>query len=365
MQLQRLWLSEFRSYREAEVDLPTGLTAVLGANGQGKSNLLEAVGYLASLRSFRGAPSEALVRVGADRAVVRGQVLTDGREHLVEAEIARTGRNRVLLDKQRLVRQRDLLEAVRVTVFAPDDLELVKGGPALRRGFLDDLLVSLHPRHDSVRTDWERALKQRNALLKQIHGRPDESALITLDVWDQKLSAAGDALAAIRHDLAERIAPTVSRAYRDVADQELDVSLRYVAPWRDTADGVPGGLAAALAAARPDELRRGLTLVGPHRDDVELTLRGLPARTHASQGEQRSLALALRLASHRVLLETHGSPPVLLLDDVFSELDPDRSAALLRSLPSGQTLLSSASGLPAGIDAELVLDVADGAVAPR
>lgn len=365
MQIQRLWLNGFRSYVDADVELPGGLTAVLGPNGQGKSNLLEAMSYLATLRSFRGAPAEAMVRVGAERAVVRGQVVTDGREHLVEAEIARTGRNRVLVDKQRLTRQRDLTEVLRVTVFAPDDLDLVKGGPALRRGFLDDLLVSVHPRHDQVRAEWERALKQRNALLKQMHGRPDESALITLDVWDQKLSTAGDALAGLRHDLVQRIAPVVSRAYRDVAAEELDVSLRYLAPWSTGTGDRPGGLLAALAASRPDELRRGLTLVGPHRDDLELTLRSLPARTHASQGEQRSLALALRLASHRVLLETHDSPPVLLLDDVFSELDPERSAALLRSLPEGQTVLSSAAGLPDGVDSELILDVADGAVRPR
>jgi len=387
VQLQHLWLNEFRSYASADLELPPGLTAVMGRNGQGKSNLLEAIAYLASMRSFRGAPADALVRVGSDRAVVRGQVVTDGRDHLVEAEIAPSGRNRVLLDRQRLGRRRDLLEVVRVTVFAPDDLDLVKAGPALRRSFLDDLLVSLHPRHDQVRSDWERALKQRNALLKQIHGRPDESALVTLDVWDQKLASAGDELARLRNELAERIAPTVSQAYRDVADDDLDVGLRYVATWRGgsgvvgpgvggsagddgpggdrDAGGAAGGLAAALAAARPDELRRGVTLVGPHRDDVELTLRGLPARTHASQGEQRSLALALRLASHRVLLDTHGSPPVLLLDDVFSELDPQRCAALLRSLPAGQAVLSSASGLPEGIAVDLVLDVADGAVVAR
>lgn len=359
MQLQHLWLSEFRSYATAEVTFPPGLTAVLGPNGQGKSNLLESVGYLATLRSFRGVPADALVRTGAQRAVVRGQVITDGREHLVEAEISRTGRNRVLLDKQRLARQRDLLDAVRVTVFAPDDLELVKGGPGLRRGFLDELLVALHPRHDGVRSDWERSLKQRNALLKQMHGRPDESALLTLEVWDQKLAAAGDELARLRADVVSRIGPTVATAYRDVADQDLEVSLRYLAPWREV------GLAAALVSARSDEVRRGLTLVGPHRDELELQLRGLPARTHASQGEQRSLALALRLASHRELLRAHGSPPVLLLDDVFSELDPNRSAALLRSLPDGQTLLSSASGLPAGMDAELIIDVADGQLVTR
>jgi DNA replication and repair protein RecF len=359
MQLQRLWLTDFRSYPEATLELPGGLTAVLGPNGQGKSNLLEAVGYLATLRSFRGAPTEALVRVGSERAVVRGETLSEDRAHLIEAEIARAGRSRVLVDKQRLGRTRDLLGSLRVTVFSPDDLELVKGGPALRRSFLDELLVALRPKHDLVRSDWERALRQRNALLKQIHGRPDEAALVTLEVWDAQLSEAGDRLAALRARLVEILEPLVVRAYQDVADQTQHISLRYDAPWRE------GGLAVALAGARRDELRRGLTLVGPHRDDLVVDLQGLPARTHASQGEQRSIALALRLASHRALLDEHGAPPVLLLDDVSSELDAQRSAALLGALPAGQTLLSSAAGLPAGVDAALVVDVEDGRLSFR
>jgi DNA replication and repair protein RecF len=359
MQLQRIWLTDFRSYAEASLELPPGLTAVLGPNGQGKSNLLEAVGYLATLRSFRGAPTEALVRVGSERGVVRGETWTEDRAHLIEAEIARTGRSRVLVDKQRLGRTRDLLGSLRVTVFSPDDLELVKGGPALRRAFLDELLVALRPKHDLVRSDWERALRQRNALLKQIHGRPDEAALVTLEVWDAQLSEAGDRLAALRARLVEILEPLVVRAYQDVADKPQDIALRYEAPWRQE------GLAAALTGARRDELRRGLTLVGPHRDDLVVDLQGLPARTHASQGEQRSIALALRLASHRALLDEHGSPPVLLLDDVFSELDPQRSAALLGALPAGQTLLSSAAGLPPGVDAALVVDVEDGRLVLR
>ncbi len=359
MHLRELWLTDVRSYAEVAVGFPDGLTAVLGPNGNGKTNLLEAVGYLATLRSFRGAPTEALVRLGAERGVVRGEVVgDDGREHLIEAEIARTGRSRVLVNKQRLARTRDLLGSVRVTVFSPDDLELVKGGPGLRRTFLDDLLVALHPKHDLVRSDWERALKQRNALLKQIHGRPDEAALVTLEVWDAQLAESGDRLAALRSGLLSRLEPLVVRAYRDVAGKEEAVSLRYEAPWMEQ------GLAASLVAARRDELRRGLTLVGPHRDDVSIRLESMPTRTHASQGEQRSMALALRLASHRALLDEHGSPPVLLLDDVFSELDPERSALLLGALPAGQTLLSSASGLPPGVDADQVLHVSPGAVLP-
>jgi DNA replication and repair protein RecF len=356
MHLRRLWLTDFRSYEHVGLELPDGLTAVLGPNGRGKSNLLEAVAYLGTLRSFRGAPSDALVRVGAERAVVRGEVVDDGRDHLVEAEVARSGRSRVLVDKQRLARTRDLLATVRTTVFSPDDLDLVKGGPAGRRGFLDDGLVALHPPDDAVRSDWERALRQRNALLKQVHGRPDESALLTLEVWDEKLAAAGDRLGELRSALVARLQPVVERAYRDVASSELEVGLRYEAPWRGM------GLRAALAAARADELRRGLTLVGPHRDELLVELRGLPSRTHASQGEQRSLALALRLSMHRAASEVYGSPPVLLLDDVFSELDPDRSAALLRALPPGQTMLSSASGLPSGIAPALSLHVGEGAV---
>lgn len=362
--LRKLWLTDFRSYPSVEVELPTGFTAVLGPNGRGKTNLLEAVAYLAMLRSFRGAPADALLRVGSERATVRGEVRTDERDHLIEAEIGRTGRNRVLLDKQRLARQRDLIDVVRVTVFSPDDLELVKGAPALRRGFLDDLLVGMHPRHDLVRMEFERSLRQRNALLRQMAGRADEAALVTLDVWDQKLAAAGDQLALLRAELAERISPVVAAAYTDVAEETLDVGLRYMPSWSSDTSAITPGLAGALAASRRGDIRRATTLVGPHRDELELALRGLPARTHASQGEQRSLTLALRLAGHRVMSETYGAPPVLLLDDVFSELDAGRSTALLRALPEGQTLLSSAAGLPEGVVPDLVLDVDRGSVMP-
>jgi DNA replication and repair protein RecF len=239
-------------------------------------------------------------------------------------------------------------------VFAPDDLTLVKGGPAERRRYLDDLLVALHPRYDVLRGDVDRVLRQRNALLKQCAAgsRFDESARTTLDVWDAKLCESGEALAHARLDLVARLEPTLQSAYAAVAAQVgTDVYVRYDAPW------MAHGLAAALAAARTDELRRGVTLVGPHRDDLDVQLAALPARTHASQGEQRSLALALRLAGHAVVTELTGSPPVLLLDDVFSELDPRRGDALLAHLPAGQTVLTSAAGLPAAATPELVLHV--------
>ncbi len=344
MRVRRLWLTDFRSYASLELELDAGLTAVVGANGFGKTNLLEAIGYLASLESFRGAPLEALVRHGCERAVVRAEVEQQARRALIEAEIAPGGRGRVLVNRQRLTRARELLGVLRVTVFAPDDLELVKGGPALRRRYLDDGLVALQPRLDALRLELERVLRQRNALLRQVAGtRPDRLAadvVVTLDVWDAKLTTAGEALGTARAELVERLQPSLRQAYDDVAGGPVPVDTRYEPPWRRD------GLAAALAAARSEELRRGVTLVGPHRDDLELGLAGLPARTHASQGEQRTLALALRLALHRILTDELADPPVLLLDDVFSELDPDRADALVRHLPDGQAVLTTASGLP-------------------
>ena len=359
MHLQHIWLNDFRSYPSLDVELPAGLTALLGRNGQGKSNVLEAVAYLATLESFRGAPAEAMVRRGSSSAVVRGQVLVDGRDQLIEAEINLTGRNRVQVNRQRLQRTRDLVEALRVTVFAPDDLELLKGGPQVRRSYLDKALVLERPAVDSVRSDFEKALRQRNALLKQCKGRLDEVAGLTLDVWDQKLAEAGEDLTRRRRDLADRLSPVTTRAYRDVAGEESEVRLVYVSEWQEQ------GLAAALVASRADDVRRGTTLVGPHRDDLLVLLNDMPSRTHASQGEQRSLALGLRLGVHRLVTDRTGVPPVLLLDDVFSELDPVRSAALLEALPRGQTLLSSATELPPGAVAELTLDVTMGRLDPR
>lgn len=356
MQLQRLWLTDFRSYPTAELAFAPGLTALLGANGEGKTNVMEAVAYLATLASFRGAPNDALVRHGCSMAVVRAEGEREGRSLLVEAEITTSGRGRVQVNKQRLSRARDLLGALRVSVFSPDDLELVKGGPAERRRYLDDALVARLPKLDVVRSDLDRVLRQRNALLKQAGGRLTPEVDATLVVWDAKLVEAGEALADARGALVDDLAPVLAEAYDQVAGRPAHVAVAYVAPWREH------GLAAALEAARKDELRRGISLVGPHRDELAITLDGMPSRTHASQGEQRSVALALRLAAHRVVTDATGSPPILLLDDVFSELDPERSAALLAHLPAGQTLLSSAAGLPPGAAPEMVLRVEGGAI---
>lgn len=290
--------------------------------------------------------------------MVRAEATRGARALLLEAELALRGRSRMQLNRQPVKRRRDLLDALAVTVFSPDDLVLVKGGPGERRRWLDDAAVALDHQVEPIRSDVERILKQRNALLKQCRGRLDAAAALTLEVWDDRLSRAGEALAERRAAALAELVPRLTEAYRDLAGHPLPIDAGYEATWRDQ------GLAGALAAVRDQDLRRGVTTVGPHRDEVAFRLDGLPARTHASQGEQRSLALSLRLAVHRAVTEVTGESPVLLLDDVLSELDDDRTEALLAHLPPGQTLLTTAGPLPRRTEPELVLRVADGTVVP-
>jgi DNA replication and repair protein RecF len=358
-----LWLTDFRCYRETEVEFPPGLTVLEGGNGRGKTSLLEAVHWLATTSSFRGVPDRVLIREGADRSVIRARLVDGEREELLEAELVRSGRARVLRNHQPLRRTRDLLGALRVTIFAPDDLELVKGAPRSRRAYLDGLLVALAPRHESTRAEYERVLKHRNALLRRgVRGTEDET---TLAVFDDQLVGAGSALLEARLELVDSLARDVRAAHAALAGDAVTVEARYEAPWVETAL-VAGGSAdvmrRALAAARSAELARGLTLVGPHRDDWRLLLSDREARTEASQGEQRTLALALRLGGHRRVSDAVGEDPVLMLDDVFSELDPTRAQALVANLPKTQTLLTTAVPPPPGVTAALVLEVGDGVV---
>jgi len=355
---RQVWLTDFRNHAATEVELASGLSVITGRNGEGKTNLLEALGYAATGRSFRGASVESLVRQGADVAAVRVAGARGGREFLVEAELRVGGRSRFQLNRQRVNRTRDLYDALLVSVFTPDDLDVVKGAPAGRRTYLDDTLVSCRPRHEALCRDVERILRQKSALLKQARGSLGGEVRTTLDVWNDQLTEAGTRLGEARVALLDALGPRVEQAYRDIAQQDAHVTLEYRSDWREA------GLRAALAAAEVDEVRRGVCLVGPHRDDVAVTLDGLPSRSHPSQGEQRTLALALRLGAHRLVGDAAGVYPVLLLDDIFSELDPVRSSALLAHLPPGQAVLTTASGLPEGVSPDLVLQVVGGHAAP-
>jgi DNA replication and repair protein RecF len=363
-----LWLTDFRCLRDVDVEFAPGLTVLQGSNGQGKTSVLEAVGWIARTRSFRRVTDAMLVRAGAEQAIIRAEVATAGRDQLFEAEIRTSGRNRVLCNRQPVARARDLHGLLRVTIFAPDDLTLVKGGPAERREYLDEILSMLAARYDAARGDFERVLKQRNALLRG--GVRDEEARATLDVFDDQLVRSGAELVRGRLRLIERLVPAVAGAYEDLAHDARPIGATYECEYAGTpltaGDAEPGAvevrLRMALEQRRRAELERGITLVGPHRDELRLTIDGLDARYQASQGEQRTLALALRLAGHLVVRELVGAAPVLLLDDVFSELDAKRAAALVHNLPAGQTLLTTASELPPDVVAQRTLTVRAGRI---
>jgi DNA replication and repair protein RecF len=350
MYVRHLSVTDFRSYDEASLDLEPGVTALVGPNGQGKTNLVEALGYLATLGSHRVALDAPLVRAGAERAIVRAVVVRDGRDTSVEIEITPGRVNRARIGGGAVPKPREILGALRTVLFAPEDLALVKGDPSDRRRFLDDLLVARFPRYAAVRSDYDRVLKQRNALLKSASAarRQGGSALRTLDVWDEHLAEAGAALLAGRHDLVEALRPLLDKAYTAVSRGGGPVGVGYKSSLPDdvaqTADRelLAAALAAGLAAVREQELDRGITLVGPHRDDIVLTLGELPAKGYASHGESWSVALALRLAAYD-LLRSDGGEPVLILDDVFAELDESRRTQLAEVVaPAEQVLVTAA-----------------------
>ena len=350
MHVRHLSLTDFRSYEQVDLDFEPGITALVGPNGQGKTNLVEALGYLATLDSHRVGTDAPLVRAGAERAVVRAAVVRDGRETRVEVEITPGKANRARLGGSPVPRAREILGTLRTVLFAPEDLAIVKGDPSERRRFLDELLVSRAPRYSAVRSDYDRVLKQRNALLKTAGAarRSGGGALRTLDVWDAHLATAGAALLAGRLELVDALSPLVDKAYTTVSHGGAVAGLAYSSSLPDDSlasrdrDVLAAALAAAVAAARESELDRGVTLVGPHRDDLVLTLGDLPARGYASHGESWSLALALRLASYD-LLRSDGGEPVLILDDVFAELDVSRREQLADLVaPAEQVLVTAA-----------------------
>lgn len=356
-----VWLSleNFRNHRSTQVSLDAGRTLIVGPNGHGKTNVLEAIAMLCGSGSFRGASAETMVRVGCDRAYVRAEIQGGRRTQLVEMEITANGRSRAQVNRERVRSLRDLLEVVSAVVFCPTDLSIPAGGPSVRRELLDEVLAGTDREYRAIRLDFERILRQRNNLLKQAGRRPDAEALATLDVWDAQFADAGETLARRRAELCSTLALPAQDAYRQLAGTQSGLDLSYAAPWLDAT------LMVELDRARSVDLRRGTTSVGPHRDDMEIFLDGMPARTHASQGEQRSIALALRLAQHRYTAEVNRSEPVVLLDDVFSELDEGRARRLVSCLPPAQTVVTSATGhVPGGVEIHSYLEIFEGSVVP-
>jgi DNA replication and repair protein RecF len=362
--LTRLALTDFRSYPAVDVTLQPGVTTFSGPNGEGKTNLVEAVGYVATLGSHRVSGDGPLVRSGAERAVVRAMVSGAGQDTLVEIEVNPGKVNRVRLNRAPVTKPREVLGVLRTVLFAPEDLTLVKGDPGDRRRFLDDLLVALAPRYAAVRSDYDRVLRQRAALLKSAGAKAQgrgtaarEAMASTLDVWDAHLASAGAELLAARERLVDSLRPHVEKAYDEVSGARGPAGMAY----RRSFDGEGGrggergdieaALRAALLAARSSELERGVCLVGPHRDELELRIRDLPARVYASHGESWSLALALRLASFE-LLRADSEDPVLILDDVFAELDDGRRNRLAELVADAEQVLVTAA-VPADVPALL------------
>jgi len=374
--LTRLALTDFRSYASADVSLEPGVTIFGGPNGEGKTNLVEAVGYVATLGSHRVSQDAPLIRQGAEQAIIRAGITDATRDNLVEIEVNPGRANRVRLNRVPLGRPREVLGTLRTVLFAPEDLALVKGDPGERRRFMDDLLVTMAPRYAAVRSDYDRVLKQRTALLKSAGpkagraGRSSREAVMsTLDVWDAHLARVGAELLVAREHLVDAVRPHVEHAYRQVAsgggaadgenkgpaaisyrrsfEQAVDIAVEtgdktVRSDHKERVMAAEAGLRAALTEVRDSELDRGVCLAGPHRDDLELSVRGLPARGYASHGESWSLALALRLASFE-LLRAGREDPVLILDDVFAELDAGRRERLARLVAEAEQVLVTAA----------------------
>jgi DNA replication and repair protein RecF len=350
--VRHLGLRDFRSWEHAELELTPGRTVFVGPNGYGKTNLVEALWYSSTLSSHRVATDAALVRVGASRAVVSTIVVNEGRECAVDLEIAAGRANKARLNRSPVRSPREVVGVLRAVLFAPEDLALVRGDPADRRRYLDDLAAVRRPRVAAVRADYEKVLRQRTALLKSAAGarfRGDRGALDTLDVWDGHLAAHGAELMAARIDLVNELAPEVQKSYQRLAPASRLAAIGYrasvdVEPDRTDTEELRAALLAQMAQRRDAELERGVCLVGPHRDDLELRLGEQLAKGFASHGESWSMALALRLAAYE-LLRADGGDPVLLLDDVFAELDAARREALAAAAASAEQVLVTAAVL--------------------
>lgn len=340
MYLSWLELTDVRCYKTLRFEPDEGVNILVGANGAGKTSILESVSYLGLLKSFRGTPDIAMISTGSERAVIRGEFTTPSGTAKVEVEISNPGRRRVLVNGKRPQRNRDVMAQVPIVAFQPDDLDLVKRGPGLRRAYLDDLAAQLWPQAGADQQDYERAVRQRNALLKQEGRRADP---ITLDVWDERVAAAGSAVFGHRVRVLESLDAPLGEAYRLVGEHG-SLTWNYETNWGASVreEGGPERLREELFERRRRDMDQRVTSGGPHRDDPALVVDGRPARSMASQGEQRTVALALRVAAYRVLSTHRTTTPVLLLDDVFSELDPAHARGVMSLLGAGQVLVTTA-----------------------
>jgi DNA replication and repair protein RecF len=352
MYVRHLSLQNFRSWAELDLELAPGRTVFVGPNGFGKTNIVEALWFCATLGSHRVSTDAPLIRAGTERAIISTIVVNEGRELAVDLEIAAGRANKGRLNRSPVRSTREILGALRAVLFAPEDLALVRGDPAERRRYLDELATVRRPRIAAVRADYDKVLKQRTALLKSAGGgryRGDAGVLETLDVWDGHLAANGAQLMAARLDLVNQLAPEVEKAYQLLAPASRPAMIAYRSSIDATdldsagdTDYLEAALLDALARRRDAELERGMCLVGPHRDDLELRLGEQPAKGFASHGESWSVALALRLASYE-LLRAEGSEPVLILDDVFAELDNARRRALAGVAATAEQVLVTAA----------------------
>lgn len=371
MYLSSLTLKDFRSYEELSLNFKPGITVFIGSNGFGKTNIIEAIGYLTTLSSHRVSTDAPLVRIGAESAYLKGVIENLGRSTTIELEInpSRANRGRINQNSQRSARE--IIGHLRSVLFAPEDLTLVKGDPSERRRFVDNLLVLRNPRYVSIISDYERVLKQRNALLKSASGmrRVDVSALSTLEVWDQQLVAIGSELIMARVQLVRALTEPVANNYARLAEGH-EVSLVYTSSiWQnernlETTDlsAVSEAFRIALDGVRKREFERGITLAGPHRDDILLSLRAHLLKGYASQGEAWSYALALKLASYD-LLRSDGVEPILILDDVFAELDTKRRERLSALISMNEQILITAAvpeDLPVELDGRRVVITREG-----
>lgn len=339
------WVSlvNFRSYPQLDWHPDVGVNLLIGSNGAGKTNLLESVAYLATLKSFRSVPDNALIADEEESAVIRSGLVGEERERLIEIEIPRQGTRRTQVDKTTLRRTADLLGVLRVIAFLPEDLDLVKRGPAYRRDLLDDIAVQLWPTAHLDQAEYERSLRQRNAFLKQ--GYNDD---VTLAVWDSRLAQAGGRVLSRRARVIDTLSSRLDDVYAEIAHTDTTATFTYRSSWsgelgQTSAADFGDRLADSLEQSRRIDYERRMTTVGPHRDEPGFSIDGHEVRVHGSQGEQRTIALAVKLAAHRAVAAAVGESPVLVLDDVFSELDPDRAGALAGALPADtQTLITSA-----------------------